>query len=68
MIEDVLCQNRSIWRMQNTPPFSEKDGVCRLFKSEKLLFSLKKLSVLVDLVEAYGSEIGIDEIGNADGD
>lgn len=60
MIDDVLCQKSSVWRMQNTPPFSEKGGVCRLCKSEKLLFSLKKLLVLFGLVEAYGLEIGTD--------
>ena len=68
MIEDVLCQKSSVWRMQNTPPFSEKGGVCRLCKSEKLLFSLKKLSVLFGLVKACGLEIGTDNWGNADGD
>lgn len=58
--EDVFCQKSSVWRMQNTPPFSEKGGVCRLCKSEKLLFSLKKLLVLFGLVEACGLEIGTD--------
>lgn len=33
MIEDVFCQKSSVWRMQNTPPFSEKDGVCRPCKN-----------------------------------